>query len=407
VDPDGAITLVMEFEQAVGSFDGQTLDVTAKMPRVTQTLDKQGRLHSKLEGGADPTAVVMLEMIDKAGEAQIAGLPPRPVKVGETWKLTPPDALNSKAQWSGLATLASVESSGGDKTLKVNYGTDASIDGPAPTKVHSGATLLIDVLTGKTIKLASRTDAWVGQTKTTVDIQYNHIDDTAYTIQRTYRAGDVNRYRIHMVSTTSDPQMGGKDHVVKNDMIVRETVKSVDPDGTVTILDEFECAGSSIDNMDVDLTESMPKVTQTRNSQGDLQVKVQGGDTRFTDPVLQMMLQIARGQDVIPTKPVKVGTSWRFTADAGTKDKTTGTVLLESVEGINGVKALKLKRVADTSGGEAAAGIHEEITTLLDALTGKTLKLTSRSISSTGESKTTVDIAYGPAEDKAEAGSGK
>ena len=403
--PDNTLTLVVEYEQAIASSEGQTLDFTAKMPRVTQVRYRQGRDRITTEGGSDPNARMMLRMIAQVDQAALGGLPDKPVKVGETWKLIAPDP---SVKWSGGAALVAVESLNGAKTLRVNYETDSSSAEAAVTRTHSGATLLVDVLTGKTIKLAFRTDAQVGQSKTTVDMQYNHIEPPAGPVsfvRRVYRVGEADHYQINVITTTNDPQTGGNDRIVKYALLIRETVKDVAPDGTTTLLDEVEKAGVSIDNRDVDLTATAPTVTQSRTVQGDFQIKVEGGDNQLANLILQVMAQICRTQnDVFSLKPIKPGGFWNFTRTDGADVKTMGTVALELAQGLNGAKALKLKYAANMSGtGATAARSHEDATVLLEARTGKTLTLNSRSTALTGGNKRIMDIAYSPVSDKATA----
>jgi hypothetical protein len=405
IDADGTITMVVEFEQAVSSFDGTSVDMTAKMARSTQTLDRQGHVHVKTEGGNDQIARVMLQLMAKVGQMQSVPLPTRPVKVGEAWKLTPGDASDPNTAWSGAANLVAVEKNGDARMLQVNFGTDTSSEGATPARTHTGATIFIDVQTGKTMKLASLTDVQAGQVKTTLDIQYNHIDDTTYTVRRTYKMGEVDRYRLTLAMATIDPQSGKKNPIARYELLVRETVSEVAPDGAVTLVDEFERASLSADNSEGDITPMMPKVTQTRNANGSLQYKLEGGDARLANLIVQMIVQIARVQyDIMPPKPSRIGASWRFTSTDNGNSKTIRSVNLEAMESINGVKTLKLKRVSDTSGDDAAAGTHDEVTAFVDVKTGKMIKMTSASTSSTGENKTTMGITYSAADDKVDAG---
>jgi hypothetical protein len=391
--PDGTVTTVIEYDQAIASFEGKSEDYTAKMPRITHVLDSRGRGRITLEGGNSPIAGVMVQMMATADQAVSGGVPEKPVKVGETWNLNSPDP-NTKL--SGLAGLESAENVNGAKTLKVNYRTDAST---AEITTHAGATLLVDVLTGKMIKLAFRSEGQAGQVKTTVDIQYNHVDDPdapVSVVRRTYRVGDVDHYQFNVVMTTNDPQTGGNDRVVRYTLLVRETVKDAAPDGTTTLVDETEKAGVSADNTEIDVTAMMPIVTQIRNAQGGFQLKAEGGDAQLVSLVMPMLTQIVRAQsDVIPSKALKVGGVWNFMNSAAEDVKMNGTVSLASIESLNGAKALVLKFVADMSGsGAPILRIRDEATVWMDAQTGKTLKMNSRSASSVGANKITVEVAY-------------
>ena len=406
--PDGSLTLVIEYEQAAASIDGENIDYTAKMPRITEVRDNQGRFRITTEGGKDPNARMMVQLIAKADEAAVAGMPGKPMKVGETWKL---DAPNPNMKWSGLAGLESVESLNGARALKVNYRTDLSSADASVATTHTGATMLVDVLTGKTIKLALRTDAQVDRGKTTVDIQYNHVDDSGAPIsiaRRAYRVGDTDRYQLNVVATISDPQAGGNDHIIKYALLVRETVNNVAPDGTATLMVKIEKAGVSTGDMEADVTAMMPTVTEVRSAQGGFQIKSKGGDDRLGGVVLQMLAQVRRAQnDIVLSKPVRVLNSWKFTRTEENGLKTTVTAELASVEATNGAKTLKLKYTADMLGkGPADARRHDEAAVLLDAQTGKTIKIDSHSTSSLEGNKITMDIVYVVAANKGAAGDG-
>jgi len=405
VDPDGTVVVIIEYEQAIVSAGGKSEDYTAKMPRIIHAIDSQGRGRITLEGGNDPLARVMVGIMATADEVAGSGTPKKPKKVGETWNLTSPDP-NKKL--SGTAGLDSVVDINGTKTLKVNYRTDAS---QGAISAHTGATVWVDVLTGKTIKVASRSDGMTDQGKTTVDLQYNHIDDPNAPIsvpQRAYHVGDVDHYQYNVVMTTRDPQAGGNDRVVKYALLLKETVKEVAADGTVTLAEEAEKAVVSADNAELDVTAMMPTITQIRSTQGGFQFKVEGRDAQLMDLVMPMMMQVSRAQgDVIPSRAVKAGSVWRFTRSDSADTRTTGSGSLEAIESLNGVKALKLNGTSDMSGiGAQSTKRRDQATVWADAQTGKTLKMNSLTTSLTGEVKTTVDVAYTLVTDKTNASGG-
>jgi len=393
VNPDGTRVVVIEYDQAMVSFEGKSEDYTVKMPRIIHAMDSQGRGRITLEGGNDPVAQVMVGMMATAEEAAGNGRPTKPKKVGETWKLISPDP---NKQLSGMAGLDSLESINGTQTLKVNYRTDAAA---GALNAHTGATIWVDIVTGKTIKVASRSDGMTDQGKTTVDCQYNHINDPEAPIsvaRYAYRMGDVDHYQYNVVTTTRDPQAGGNDRVIKYALLMKETVQEITADGTVMLAEEAEKVMVSADNTEIDVTAMMPAITLVRTAQGGFLFKVEGGDAQLMGVVMPMLAQVNRAQgDVIPSRAIQVSGRWNFTRSDSPDTKATGAAGLEAIESLNGVKALKLNCTSDLSGtGAQTTRRRDQATVWVDAQTGKTLKLNSLTTSVMGAVKTTVDVAY-------------
>jgi hypothetical protein len=339
-------------------------------------------------------------------KAELVGMPLMPMKIGATWKLTGPSPLPANTVWSGEAGLMSLDTANGFNVTKLNFKTDSLTQGISPSKTHTDGSLYVDVATGKTIQLYSQTKAWTGDTTSTVDIQYTCLDKApvaATSLKRTFKVGDVDRFMLYCVTTTNGAPSGGKDHVVRYEFIIRETVKSVDQDGTATLTDEFERTRNSVDDLDiVDITTMMPKITITRDAKGGFRVNSEGGDPRFSKATLQSITQSIRMQNnAVPPKPVRVGDSWKFTGTDGGSE-TAGTINVESRETANGITALKLKCLTDTPGdGATVAKVHGEVTSFVDVATGKTVNLTARLISTAGDDKTTTEITCTPMPEEA------
>lgn len=227
--------------------------------------------------------------------------------------------------------------------------------------------------------------------------------DTTYSVQRVYKAGDVDRYKISLRLVSNGPQTDGKDFVMSVNMLMKETIKAITPEGTVTTVDEFEQANSDINNQHFDMTTLMPKVTQSRDKAGHTDVKTEGGNPQVTPQGVKMAQTTSGFQAVfLPAKPVKVGDTWTADGSSLAADPTAKaifTVKLESVETLNGVTILHLKAVADITGGKIPdAKMRDEVTLLVDAKTGKSIKMLSKTDGTAGGGKITAEMTINSAE---------
>ncbi len=183
-------------------------------------------------------------------------------------------------------------------------------------------------------------------TRSAFAIPRQATDNTTYTLQRTFKAGDISRYKLVMHITVTPSQATGNDIEAAFTLRYKETVKQIKPDSSVVVQDEFEKASLTANQQDIDLTSSMPKVTQTFSPKGQLTaVTADGGSAQFNGMVTQIYQGLGRTQAYFPPKPVKVGDTWMidFTDPNSPDNKTTGTATLVGTETAAGMQTLKIK----------------------------------------------------------------
>ncbi len=153
---DGSLTSISEFESASVNLGGMELDITTMMPKVITTRDKSGKSDIKMEGGNDQVTSQIGDQIKQFSMTSAAALlPSKPVKVGDTWDMAQ-DASGSKDQKVvGKITLVSVDTVKGIKVAKFKTVTDVTAG--ADTKMHTEATTLVDVATGKPLSATTKT----------------------------------------------------------------------------------------------------------------------------------------------------------------------------------------------------------------------------------------------------------
>ena len=189
----GTITLQSEFESASWKVGGMEQELTALMPTITTTIDKQGHvLDTKMAGGdAQFTEGPGAQMINSLSQQGL--YPLKPVKIGETWKIDPPKPKpgdKSVSKMTGTATLAGLETIDGVPTLKIKTTVDseASMDNPLNpgeklnVKAHSQGTNNIEVATGKLIKVTATSESEGGPFgKTTSETSLTLVKDDGKT----------------------------------------------------------------------------------------------------------------------------------------------------------------------------------------------------------------------------------
>ncbi|MCW3055530.1 MAG: hypothetical protein JWN14_4700 [Chthonomonadales bacterium] len=154
---DGSLTSIAEFENATVNFNGMEIDITGMMPKLITTRDKNGKSEVKMEGGNEQLTSQIGDQIKQFNmSAAAAMLPAKPVKVGDSWEIAPDAAGPKDQKVAGKVTLVSVETIKGKKVAKLK--TVSDVTGGGDTKIHTEATTLIDVETGKAINTTTKTD---------------------------------------------------------------------------------------------------------------------------------------------------------------------------------------------------------------------------------------------------------
>lgn len=223
--------------------------------------------------------------------------------------------------------------------------------------------------------------------------------DQTYTLQRIYKQGDIDKYRLTVSTKMSGAQTGGPDFDIHMTMVLKETTVSVASDGLVTITDEYPKADGEFNGTPLDMTQMMPKVTLKRDKKGNVEVTTDGPNEQINTQISGMAKQLMQSSSAtLPTKPVKIGDSWTVDSsavstavDAGAKSTTT--VKLASIEMVNGTKTLKLDIVTDSEGGkDPNAKMHVEGSVYIDAKSGKPIKMTSKGSGVAAGNKISVDM---------------
>jgi hypothetical protein len=244
-------------------------------------------------------------------------------------------------------------------------------------------------------------------------------DEKTYTLVRTFKAKDVNHYKLNLNTSINSPQLGGNIDIVMT-MLMKETTKEVKDNGSAVLMSEFDSANVKFGDNEQDMTALMPSVTSTVDKTGRiLDTKIEGGNPMFTQGPGANMFKNISPQTYFPPKAVKVGDTWKIdsSADAPDKDdkskdkeknkavqKTTGTATLVGVETINGLQTLKIKMATDSEstlenpmnpGEKLDIKAHTEGVSNVDMASGKLVKLTSTSTSEGGpQGKMKVDLMF-------------
>lgn len=230
-----------------------------------------------------------------------------------------------------------------------------------------------------------------------------------YLIKRVFKAGDIDRYKMKMDITIKSPEAGGKDQIIKMNMLMKETVKSVSDAGLVTVIDEYPKAEVGFNGQTMDIAEQVPKITITKDASGHITAKADGSNEnankQFEQIAKSMFVQQANS---MPKKPVKVGDSWTPDTTAVSEtvgQKITATLKLDAMEMIGQVKVLKLVSITDTSAtaaGTPETKVHSESTTYLDANTFKLVKMIMKGsgIAAGNNMQTAMTVEPATAEDE-------
>ena len=232
-----------------------------------------------------------------------------------------------------------------------------------------GALLLTPVLLGGTVfLLAARVHADDAKK-----------EDTAYTITRKYKKGEVDHYRLNIALTVGNMP-------ITLNMLMKETTKEVKDNGNANVTDEFDEANAKIGDNESDIAALLPTLVQTRDKMGlALDTKLEGGSPLFTSGPSAKMFNNLQQSGFYPDKPVKVGDTWKIAFGDKAKDgqKTTGTATFVAMETIDGTPTLKIKTSTDVEGtfenpmtGEKSdVKTHAEGISNIDPVTGKALKV--------------------------------
>jgi len=165
---DGSATVAFDFESVAVTANGMDMDMTAMMPKIITTLDKNGKTDVKLEGGSQEVTAQMGDQVKQFTNAAAALVPKKPVKVGDSWDL---DAANFGAPGQnvkGKATLVSVDTVKGVKIGRIK--SVINITGAMDLAMHSESITLVDFTTGKALSLTSKSDGDIAGGKMSMEM---------------------------------------------------------------------------------------------------------------------------------------------------------------------------------------------------------------------------------------------
>jgi len=165
---DGSATVAFDFESVAVTANGMDMDMTAMMPKIITTLDKNGKTDVKLEGGSQEVTAQMGDQVKQFTNAAAALAPKKPVKVGDSWDL---DAANFGAPGQnvkGKATLVSVDTVKGVKIGRIK--SVINITGAMDLAMHSESITLVDFTTGKALSLTSKSDGDIAGGKMSMEM---------------------------------------------------------------------------------------------------------------------------------------------------------------------------------------------------------------------------------------------
>jgi|SRR5579884_511107 len=209
-------------------------------------------------------------------------------------------------------------------------------------------------------------------------------DTTVYDIHRTFKVGDVDRYRLVNKMLVNSPETGGNFVNVDMQLTVKQLTKSAKPDGTAVLTTTFENATAVYNDQPIDLMTflSNANVTMTLNKFGKVSDSKSDGvqGPLANANIDQMIAQATSG--LYPDTPVKIGDSWKFETSRnmqGMTIKVAGTSTLVGIETIDGIKTFKIKTVIDNADkNQVNTVFHAESTSNLDAQTGKVVRIAGK-----------------------------
>ncbi len=221
------------------------------------------------------------------------------------------------------------------------------------------------------------TNAAHAQEKATAVAQ--QVDDASktYLLKRVYKKGEVNRYKYSMNMTMTPPGSTDAIQVVMK-MISKESVKSAEADGSYSVTTQFESMVMNVMGMERDMTSSLPITTRTRDKNGKITTKSEGGDEQTSNHFASMEGYANLAEKAIPSKSVKIGEEWEIRSKVPAPDgsgevELVSTSKLLGKEDVDGVKALKISTKVKTTG---VVGSTQESVIFIEEATGRPLKMT-------------------------------
>ena len=221
------------------------------------------------------------------------------------------------------------------------------------------------------------TNAAHAQDKPTALVQQADADSKTYLLKRIFKKGEINRYK-YSINMTMMPPGSTEEMQIAIKMTMKETVKSVEADGAYSVTTQFESMVMNLLGMESDRTSSLPITTKTRDKDGKITTKSEGGDPQAAQQFASMGSYSELAEKAIPGKAVKIGEEWETHSKVPSPDgsgevEVVSTSKLVGKEILDGVKALKISTKVKTSG---VADTTTETVIFIEEATGKPLKMT-------------------------------
>lgn len=159
---DGSAVLTDEAEEAYLKLGEQEMEFASSLPKMTHKHGRDGKTTEiKSEGGSGNIARFGGMVLQLFPQAQSVLYPPRPVKVGDTWKIDPQDAAarGPAPRLIGTASFVGTETWKGRKTLKVKIDVSVAPQAGAGGKMRLDSIGNIDTETGKILRIVGKTDS--------------------------------------------------------------------------------------------------------------------------------------------------------------------------------------------------------------------------------------------------------
>lgn len=183
---DGSYKVDVDFLSASLTANGMDLDLASMLPKVSTSVDKDGKADVKTEGGDEQFIAQMGDQIKQFTNAAKGFLPKKPVKVGDSWEVAASDFGAPGQSVKGKSTLVSIETIKGMKVGKIRSNMD--VTGIMNSVVHTVTTSFIELATGKGISVESKTEGELLGGKMTMELTMKSLspdekDDAKETIK--------------------------------------------------------------------------------------------------------------------------------------------------------------------------------------------------------------------------------
>jgi hypothetical protein len=193
--------------------------------------------------------------------------------------------------------------------------------------------------------------------------------DKAVTLARTYKAGDVQRYKV-----TVNASVMGMDVIVTS--TAKNTIKEIKPNGDIVIEAADEGTKVNFGGQEQEQPAG-PPVIETRSKTGKLvELKTDPAAQALLAPEIQKMSAMV-SDIILSEKAVKAGDVWEteFDNPAVKGKKLTVKTTFVGMDKVEGKDLWKIKQSLTAETGMESAKVAHDYTTWLDPANGRLVKL--------------------------------